>query len=110
MEYEMYQTTTSMSAAEAAALGGVFLVFGSIMLIIIIVMIVAMWKIFAKAGEPGWKALIPVITLGFSSNLATKLAGGLLSDLFHSSILLRSFLWQLPHTISASNLAKRVGG
>lgn len=60
MEYETYQTTTSMSAAEAAVFGSVFLVFGSIMLILVIVMIVAMWKIFAKAGEPGWKAIVPI--------------------------------------------------
>lgn len=28
-------------------------------LAIAILVIVAMWKIFQKAGEPGWKAIIP---------------------------------------------------
>jgi len=27
---------------------------------LVIVMIVAVWKIFTKAGEPGWAALIPI--------------------------------------------------
>lgn len=62
MEYETtYQTTSSsMSAAEAAALGSVFMIFGLIALVCIVISVVAMWKLFTKAGEPGWKALVPV--------------------------------------------------
>ncbi|MBH1980596.1 hypothetical protein I8H83_02230 [Candidatus Saccharibacteria bacterium] len=62
MEYNTtYETTTtSMSSGEAAALGGIFLVFGLIAIVALVVAIVAMWKLFTKAGEPGWKALVPV--------------------------------------------------
>lgn len=58
MEYET--TTTSMSSSEAAAFGGIFLIFGLITLAILVVAVIAMWKLFAKAGEPGWKALVPI--------------------------------------------------
>lgn len=63
MEYETatYQTSSSaLSAGEAAALGGIFLVFGVVALALIALMLAAMWKIFTKAGEKGYKALIPV--------------------------------------------------
>ena len=46
-------------AAAAAAAGG----FGLFMLIyfaLIILMIVGMWKMFDKAGKPGWAAIIPI--------------------------------------------------
>ncbi len=33
---------------------------GIIALILVIAMIVGMWKAFAKAGEPGWAAIIPI--------------------------------------------------
>ncbi len=36
---------------------GVSAIFG---LIIIILTIIALWKVFEKAGQPGWKALIPI--------------------------------------------------
>lgn len=38
----------------------IFLVIALIALAFSIVYIVALWKLFAKAGEKGWKALIPV--------------------------------------------------
>ena len=57
-----------MSALVAAGLlassddggGGGVAVFVLIMLAIWIVMIVAGWKVFEKAGEQGWKAIIPI--------------------------------------------------
>lgn len=36
------------------------MVIGLMALIIAILVIVAMWRIFKKAGEPGWKAIIPI--------------------------------------------------
>jgi hypothetical protein len=35
-------------------------VFLSIMLVVGIINIIAMWKVFTKAGEPGWAVLIPI--------------------------------------------------
>ena len=40
--------------------GGVFFV---IWLAVVILMIAAMWKVFVKAGQPGWAAIIPIYNL-----------------------------------------------
>ncbi len=41
-------------------IGGVSAGVGIVYLAIIILMIAAMWKIFTKAGKPGWAAIIPI--------------------------------------------------
>ncbi|WP_291720524.1 DUF5684 domain-containing protein [Bernardetia sp.] len=38
-------------------------VFGIIYLVIIIAVVVAQWKIFEKAGKPGWASIIPIYNL-----------------------------------------------
>jgi hypothetical protein len=44
----------SAAAATGAIIGGVIaLAFGA-------VLIAALWKIFSKAGQPGWAALVPI--------------------------------------------------
>ena len=40
--------------------GGNGLVFGLVGLVIAIICIVGLWKMFEKAGKPGWAAIIPV--------------------------------------------------
>ena len=60
---QSYDYTTSYSTtstAGSAAAGGFFLIFMLIILVLVVVSIVAMWKIFEKAGVEGWKAIIPV--------------------------------------------------
>jgi hypothetical protein len=32
-------------------------------LVIIVLMIAALWKVFSKAGQPGWAAIIPIFNL-----------------------------------------------
>jgi ABC-type sulfate transport system permease subunit len=54
--------------AGAAATGGIVLI---IQLIVITLMIVTMWKIFTKAGQPGWGILIPI----YSTYVMLKVAG-----------------------------------
>src|SRR5213592_3792402 len=39
--------------------------------VFIVLMIAAMWKVFSKAGEPGWAALIPI----FNVYVMCKVAG-----------------------------------
>lgn len=60
-----YDVTSGMLAGMGV---GVWLV----TLVIAIVCIVAMWKLFAKAGEPGWAAIIPF----YSSYVLFKIAMG----------------------------------
>ena len=45
--------TTTLSPAATTA----FIV---IWLAVVVLMIAAMWKVFEKAGEPGWAAIIPI--------------------------------------------------
>ena len=51
-----------METQNAAAAGGGGLIL-FIQLAIIIVMLVACWKVFTKAGQPGWAAIIPIYNL-----------------------------------------------
>ena len=49
-----------MSAEEA---GIIALLFGALLipfLILIAIDVIANWKIFEKAGQPGWAAIIPI--------------------------------------------------
>ncbi len=58
MEYQ------ELSDAEAAGLIGVlvaaFLAMMVPLLIVMAIYIISMWKIFTKAGQPGWAAIVPV--------------------------------------------------
>lgn len=47
--------TTSYSTGRSP--GGAFLI---IVLAIVVFYVAAFWRVFAKAGEPGWGALIPI--------------------------------------------------
>jgi ABC-type sulfate transport system permease subunit len=51
-----------------AALG---MVFTLIWLAVAVLMIASMWKIFTKAGEPGWAAIIPI----YNAIVLLKIAG-----------------------------------
>ena len=46
------------AVSQAFGVGGV--VFMVIMLVVALVSIAATWKIFTKAGKPGWAAIIPI--------------------------------------------------
>jgi hypothetical protein len=56
------QSDTTNTAGNAAA-AGAFGVIGIIWLAVVVLMIAALWKIFVKAGEPGWAAIIPIYNL-----------------------------------------------
>ncbi|RDI33303.1 DUF5684 domain-containing protein [Lentzea flaviverrucosa] len=53
----------TLTEADTAALLGTLAVFGIIGLIITVIAIVVMWKTFAKAGQPGWAAIVPIYNL-----------------------------------------------
>ncbi|RRD94101.1 hypothetical protein EII17_09920 [Clostridiales bacterium COT073_COT-073] len=48
------------AARQAQMVGVLSGIFG---LILTVVMIISMWKLFAKAGEPGWAAIVPFYNL-----------------------------------------------
>ena len=58
-----YGASSADMAAYGAVAGGVLAVYSIIMLAIVVVELVGMWKMFVKAGEAGWKCLIPIYNL-----------------------------------------------
>lgn len=56
----MESQTTTLSDAEITAMMSLFAIGGIIVLIVYVLMAIAGWKLFTKAGESGWKALIPI--------------------------------------------------
>jgi Mce-associated membrane protein len=51
--------TAAYQLAATDAVPGAALIVSQVALLIVIIMLVAMWRVFAKAGEPGWAAIIP---------------------------------------------------
>lgn len=73
---EAYADTTDVLTSSAAA--GLGAAFGAMMgiyfifaIVIGILQIIAMWKVFSKAGEAGWKSLIPI----YNSVILFKISG-----------------------------------
>lgn len=57
-------TTTSMDSSEAlAVLAGLGTTIMVVSLIVAVISIVSMWKIFTKAGKPGWAAIVPIYNI-----------------------------------------------
>lgn len=48
---------------DNGAAAGILGAFGFIYLAILLLIIISMWKIFTKAGKPGWAAIIPIYNL-----------------------------------------------
>jgi hypothetical protein len=59
------------AAAAAGALAG-SCVFGLIFLAIAVLFIASFWKIFDKAGEPGWAAIVPIYNIIVLCRVAGK--------------------------------------
>lgn len=55
---------TNLTPTEAALAGGIIgsmvVFFAAFGIIFFVLTIIANWKIFQKAGEPGWKSIIPI--------------------------------------------------
>lgn len=56
-------TDAQANAAAGGIVGGMFAVFMLAVIAIYILLIIAEWKIFTKAGEKGWKSLIPIYNM-----------------------------------------------
>ena len=55
---KLFLAQTDQSASSSGSPVGV--IFG---LLVAVLMIVALWKIFTKAGQPGWACLIPIYNI-----------------------------------------------
>ena len=56
----MENLTTQEAAAVGGIVGGMLAIYGIALLIYWIVIVIARWKLFTKAGEKGWKSIVPI--------------------------------------------------
>lgn len=56
-------TTTAIDEGLLGAIMGALMAYLVVILVICIVQIIAMWKLFNKAGQKGWKSIIPIYNL-----------------------------------------------
>ena len=68
---QLLAQANSSNGAPDAVVGVLALAFFVLYLAILVFVIVALWKVFAKAGQPGWACLIPI----FNIYIMTKIAG-----------------------------------
>lgn len=73
--YDFISESPDINIAIASGFGalfgamlGIFIVIG---IVLIVVRIIAMWKIFSKAGQAGWKSIIPI----YNTVIMFKIAG-----------------------------------
>lgn len=57
--YYTTTTTTTTTGSDAAAFFGALMFVAILLLPLIILLIAAQWKMFIKAGKPGWAAIVP---------------------------------------------------
>jgi len=57
--------------APSAALLGMGLIFFLVLMVVALVLIIAMWRVYTKAGQPGWAILIPI----YNIYILLKIAG-----------------------------------
>lgn len=72
--YDLYSGSYADSVAlgtVSGAIAGMMTVISLISFVIAVLQIVAMWKVFTKAGEKGWKAIIPI----YNTVILFKIAG-----------------------------------
>ena len=63
--------TSASDTSSAAAAGLVMLPLMFIYIAIIVLMVVSLWKLFVKAGKPGWGAIVPF----YNTYLMVEIAG-----------------------------------
>ena len=90
-EFNAQFTTDEERAAAAAGLLAIFAGFGLIAWIIAfvwwLIKTIALWKAFTKAGEAGWKAIIPI----YHTYIEYKIAG--MKNWFWYGLLIAFVLW-----------------
>ena len=60
---DIFVVTTAEAAFAGGVMGSILTVLMIFSIILSILLIIADWKIFKKAGEPGWKAIIPIYNI-----------------------------------------------
>lgn len=61
--------------AESVGLEGLLAILGAYLVFVLaiaVVMLISMWKIYSKAGQPGWAVLVPIYNLVVLLNIVRK--------------------------------------
>lgn len=61
--YTSEYSTTAADPAVAAAIAAAVGIASLVGLVLLVIVLVSMWKLFTKAGKPGWAALVPIYNL-----------------------------------------------
>jgi hypothetical protein len=96
---QTYDYTTTTDGSEVAIFSGVWLL---IWLVFAVVLIAGMWKMFQKAGEPGWAAIIPI----YNTYVLLKIAG---REWWWLLLLLIPFVNIVVAILVGIDVAKRFG-
>ena len=92
MDTVAYTTTPDQSLGIIGIIMGFFGFFMIFILAIAILMIVCMWRIFVKAGQPGWAAIIPIYNVYILLKVINKPAWWLIGLLLGIIPVVGSFL------------------
>jgi hypothetical protein len=57
------QEDSGPSAAAGAAAGIIGGIMALVYLVIIALVVIGLWKVFVKAGQPGWAAIVPIYNI-----------------------------------------------
>ena len=58
-----YTYNYDVSSIDSSVFGAAMLGYLAVLLVVYVLVIIAMWKVFTKAGKPGWASLIPVYNM-----------------------------------------------
>ncbi len=94
---------TADADAAAAAVAGIGLGLLLLNVVITVLMVVARWKVNAKAGQPGWACLIPI----YGQYVELKVAG--MSPLWLLAFLACGIGYVIPWVICQVKTAQRFG-
>ncbi len=61
--YSNYNYNYDMPTTLVTAILGALMVYLFIILVIAVIQLIAMWKLYKKAGEKGWKSIVPIYNL-----------------------------------------------
>ncbi len=96
LAFLMQSDNTGGNAAAAGIGMGAMIVW----LAVVVLMIAALWKVFSKAGEPGWAAIVPIYNYVVLDKIAGRPTWW---------ILLWFLIFPVPYIITAFDIAKRFG-
>lgn len=81
---QLFAVSYSYSSQTSGSGTGISLIFTLLILAAAVLVLISMWKLFVKAGKPGWAAIVPFYNAWVLSEIGGKpgwwgLAAGLLS-------------------------------